>query len=437
MWFFNNRNKNNAKLLSEELRSVRVGVSDELGNMMKQSYKQDNIALANVIRNQNDFLKRLNILRDFDPMQNGAVFAAVNLISNSIAQMPWSVKSLKGKEVPDNLYLNHLTDNMMNTRFMMVKNLIKDCLIEGNGYCYIHRDEDGVPYRLQYLAPGMCSAWVDTTNGEVIYRVDTLWKNGFVDPMDVIHIYMHSRDGLVGRGILDFARNTLMLAGYTNKALTDYMASGMQMEGIIKSTNPGRLSPTQRQDIRTKWKNVDDNVRVLEAGLDYQQVQSSSKEAELAANRLLNLQEIARFFNISPVLLGDYSKISMNTLEALQREFVTHTLAPMIVMLEEELNRKLIYPTDRKKYKFDIDEEYIIQYDSTTLANYCTTLSNNGEMTKNEARIKLGLPPLDDEAADKLIIPYTDVQQNTITEQKPDMVEQEQEKNTKEEDEQL
>lgn len=438
MWPFTSRNKD--KLLSEELRSVSVGIfpTDSGRSQLANAYKQDEIAFLNTVQNQNDFLKRINMLREFDPMKNGGIFAAVNLISNSIAQMPWNVKSLKGKEIPDNLYLNHVTDNMITTRFIMVKNLIKDCLIEGNGYCYIYRDEDGYPIRLRYLEPGTCSTWVDVMKGTLTYKLDTLWKTGYVDQMDIIHIYMHSRDGLVGRGILDFAKNVLELSAYTDKALRDYMASGMQMEGIIKSTQPGRLSPTQRQDIRTKWKNVDSNVRVLEAGLDYQQVQSSAKEAELQANRLFNLEEVARFFNISPVLLGDYSKISLNTLEAIQREFVTHTLSPIIIALEEELNRKLIYPTDKKKYKFDIDEEYIIQSDTQSLANYITTLSNNGIITKNEARYKFGMTPIDDAAADKLIIPYTDVQQNTITDKDPDIVEQEPEKiNEDEENEQI
>lgn len=414
MWPFTSRNKN--KLLSEELRSVSVGIfpTDSGRSQLANAYKQDELAFLNTVQNQNDFLKRINMLREFDPMKNGGIFAAVNLISNSIAQMPWNVKSLKGKEVPDNLYLNHITDNMITTRFIMVKNLIKDCLIEGNGYCYIYRDEDGYPIRLRYLEPGTCSTWVDVMKGTVTYKLDTLWKTGYVDPMNIIHIYMHSRDGLVGRGILDFAKNALELSAYTDKCLHDYMASGMQMEGIIKSTQPGRLSPTQRQDIRTKWKNVDSNVRVLEAGLDYQQVQSSAKEAELSANRELNMREICRFFNINPMLIGDLSHIAYNTIESLQTEFVVHTLTPIVTLLEEELNRKLIYPTDKKKYIFDIEEEAIIKSDKQSLASYVTTMTQNGLITPNEARKLLGFYPVEDEYANTLVIPYTDITQNTL-----------------------
>lgn len=414
MWPFTSRNKN--KLLSEELRSVSVGIfpTDSGRSQLANAYKQDELAFLNTVQNQNDFLKRINMLREFDPMKNGAIFAAVNIISNSIAQMPWNVKSLKGKEVPDNLYLNHITDNMITTRFIMVKNLIKDCLIDGNGYCYIYRDEDGYPIRLRYLEPGTCSTWVDVMKGTVTYKLDTLWKTGYVDPMDIIHIYMHSRDGLVGRGILDFAKNALELSAYTDKCLHDYMASGMQMEGIIKSTQPGRLSPTQRQDIRTKWKNVDDNVRVLEAGLDYQQIQSSAKEAELSANRELNMREICRFFNINPMLIGDLSHIAYNTIESLQTEFVVHTLTPIVTLLEEELNRKLIYPTDKKKYIFDIEEEAIIKSDKQSLASYVTTMAQNGLITPNEGRKLLGFYPVEDEYANTLVIPYTDITQNTL-----------------------
>ena len=49
--------------------------------------------------------------------------------------------------------------------------------------------------------------------------------------------------------------------------------------------------------------------------------------------RLFNVAEIARYFNINPVLLGDLSKSSYNTIEAANLEFLTHTLMPYVSMV--------------------------------------------------------------------------------------------------------
>jgi HK97 family phage portal protein len=361
---------------------------------------------------QTHFLERLRNNK-FDPMQMSSVFSAVNLISNAIAQMPWLIKSLDDRAVPGGLYLNHLFDNVLQTRFVFIKNLIKDVMIYGNGFAYIQRDRTGTPANMYYLPFGDCTIYYNPLSFNLLYQAPKV-KNGMIEPCDILHFVMNSKDGIQGTGLLHFMAKTLELMGYTDKAALDYFANGMSVQGIIKSNNPNRLTDKQRSDIRKGWNAVEGNIRVLEGGLDYQQVQSNSREAELTSNRLFNIQDVARFFNINPVLLGDLSKMAYNTIEQANLEFVSHTLAPYIYMMEQEINRKLIMPDDKVKFCIDIDEESIIKSDKQSHANYLSTLVNNGIMTRNEARYRLDLP--DVEGGDELVIPYTDIEQNTVTE---------------------
>jgi HK97 family phage portal protein len=128
--------------------------------------------------------------------------------------------------------------------------------------------------------------------------------------------------------------------------------------------------------------------------------------------REYNVVEIARFFNISPILLGDLSHTSYNDIEQAQIEFVQHTLLPIINLLEDEINRKLI--TNRNNY-IDFDETQLLTGNKATLANYYSTLVSNAIITINEAREQLGWNSID--GADDLILPYSDVNQNTVNEQ--------------------
>ena len=151
---------------------------------------------------------------------------------------------------------------------------------------------------------------------------------------------------------------------------------------------------------------------VLEAGMHYQPITSNSKDAQLLETRLFNVQEIARFFNMSPTLLGDLSKTSYNTLEASQQAFVLNSLMPYVTMLEQELNMKLLSYKQRQNLYIDIKESDIIKSDKNSQANYLTTLVNSGLITRNEARKELGFNPI--EGGDILTVSYTDINQNTI-----------------------
>lgn len=158
-------------------------------------------------------------------------------------------------------------------------------------------------------------------------------------------------------------------------------------------------------------------MAILEAGMSYQAISGNSKDSQLLETRLFNIQDIARFFCINPVLLGDLSHSSYSTIEASLLEFVTHTLYPYITLMENELTRKLIKPSEKNLY-VDLDDNFILKSDKTSQANYLNTLVAGGIMTRNEAREQLGLNPM--EGGDELVIPYTNLEQNTIGTKKED-----------------
>ena len=91
---------------------------------------------------------------------------------------------------------------------------------------------------------------------------------------------------------------------------------------------------------------------------------------------------------------------------------MTNTLAPFVVCLEQELNRKLILAKDQDRYYIDIVEEDIIKQDKQSQVNYLSTLVDKGIITRNEARKQLGYGPV--EGADELMISYSDPSQNKI-----------------------
>lgn len=364
-------------------------------------------------------LQKLLKLNGYGALSQSPFFAGINLISNGVAQMGWEVKSLDGTDIPSNFYVDHLFDNSKITQFMLVKNLVKDILLHGNGFCYIHRDRTGKPTTLEYLPFGDCNIIYNKITGSLFYQVPRISK-AYIEPINIIHVLMHSKDGINGTSILDFASNTIKLNGATEKVATDYFNSGMMtVQGVLSTDNP-RLTPEQRAKIRGAWNESQlgsgSGIAVLECGMKYQPISSNSRDAQLLESRMYNITEVARWLNISPVLLGDYSKTAYNTIEQAQLQFVVNTLAPYVLEFEQELNRKLIMPSDRNKYYIDINEQAIIAQDKQAQASYLTTLTDKGIISRNEARAQLGYAPV--EGGDELIIAYTDINQNKINQDK-------------------
>ena len=384
----------------------------------EQPHKEITHSACDEANNGIGLLQKLLNLKEFGAMKQSPFFSAISLISNSIAQMSWELKSYNEDDQPDNKFVKDLFYNSQFTQFMIIKSMIRDCLLYGNGYCYINRDKAGKPIALTYLPMGECSIIYNKATGLLLYQAPVISKQ-LIEPIDILHIRMITNDGIQGISILDYANSTVKLSGAAQKAAQEFFSSGMTVQGVLSTDSP-RLTPDQRKSIRSAWNESQlgngTGLAVLEAGMKYTPVSSNSKDAELLETRQFNVQEVARFFNISPVLLGDLSKTSYNTLEQAQLQFVVNTLAPYIAMLEQELNNKLIMPSQKYKYYIDIVEEDIIKQDKQSQASYLSTLVEKGILTRNEARKKLGYPAV--EGGDVLMVAYSDTNQNKINNDK-------------------
>lgn len=379
------------------------------------AHKIEDTSLCAQVTDGVGLLSKLFNLSDYDAMSQSPFFAAVNIISNSIAQMTWEVKKYDdGIEVPDNFYANHLFDQSLLTQFTTVKQMIRDTLVAGNGFAYIHRDRKGIPKYLEYLAPGRCTIVYDELKNTLLYKIPSI-TNKFVEPINVLHFVMHSYNGVTGIPILTFAKNTIKLSGAADKSATDFFKSGCTVHGVLHTDTP-RLTQVQRDSIRKAWAEsqlgTGTGLPVLEGGMDYTPISSNSRDAQMLETRQFNVQEWARWFNISPILLGDLSKSSYNSIEQAQLALVLQCLQPYVSMIEHELNRKIITFADRDKFYLDICEEDIIKGDKASQINYLTSLVNNGILTVNEVRETLGYTPMD--GCDDLIIPFTKIEDNKI-----------------------
>lgn len=351
----------------------------------------------------------------FEPFRNNymsqnlsAVFRCVDLISDSIAMLPMNVQDENKNKINHPL---NLVGTGNQTKFEFMKMLIQSVLLRGNGFALIERAKDGTVINLRYVESGEVNIFYDKAKPSQLYYTCNLVPNKKIEPCNIIHLMKYSYDGVNGKSVLSYAERAIKLGQSSENVALDMFNNGCKLTGYIKAVN--NLNNKQIAEVHQSWANAmsEKGLAVLPGNLDYTPIQISNADAQLLESRLFQVSEIARFFGISPILLGELSHSGYSTLEAAQQEFLVHTLQPFICMVEQEFTRKLIKPSEAG-LSINLDESYILRSDKAAQANYYSTLLKNGILTPNEIRKELGYVEV--EGADNLIIPYTDTQQNTV-----------------------
>ena len=341
-------------------------------------------------------------------MNLSAVFRAVKLISDSLASLPIVVykkekNGTKAEAVAHPLFnLLGRKPNPLQTHFEFIKAMTKDMLLHGNAYAIIHRDSLNRVTSLEYVSAKDVSllkrVGADNEIQSVGYNISG--RRRVYEDYEMIHILNEiDDDGVTGISTLTYAARTLGLATYGEKAAENYFKTGGKLAGLIKvNTN---LTDKQKSDIRNAWGEAfsGDNangIAVLSGAQDYTPIQQNAADAQLLESRKFSIDEIARFFGISPILLYDMEKNTYNSAEAAHLSLLTDTLQPIITKFEAEFETKLFLTTEINKYSINFDVEEFLRTDNKSKAEYYRTLFAMGVLSINEIRAYLDLNEIED-----------------------------------------
>ena len=342
-------------------------------------------------------------------MNISAAYRATSIISDSIAMLPITIKE---KDVLENHSLNLVFKDGLNhlTKYNFMKLLIQSVILKGNGFAFIERAEDATVTGLRFLDD--VTIMYNKQKNE-LYYISSQLGNRKIEACNMIHLVKNSYDGVNGISVISFANRSLKIANNTENSANNFFTNGCNLSGVL--TVQGQLTTKQKQEIRTSWNQAysegGNGLAVLQGNMDYKPIQLSAQDSQMLESRLFNVQDVARFFEISPVLLGDLSHSNYSTLEASQQDFLLHTLQPYITMVEEEFSRKLLKPSE-SNLRVNLEEGYILRTDKSAQASYYSTLLTNGILTINEVRKELGYNTI--EGGDKNFIPFTKIADNTI-----------------------
>lgn len=344
-----------------------------------------------------------------------AVYCAVEMISNGIAQLPLEPYTVDDEGYKTKLVKHPLwhvlncQPNARMTRYTFIKTLVTSVLLTGNGYAYIERDESGKIVKGLHYIPTSYVTIVPPSRLDEPISYQVVGLNGTIPHTDMLHILNYSQDGVIGLSTIQHAAMTLGLAMDSEVHAANFFQSGAAVSGIISVD--AALTDKQKREIKSSWTQAfssrhggqTNGVAVLEGSMKYDPISINPTDAQLLESRQFNIPEIARFFLISPTKLFDFTHANYNTLEATNLSFLTDTLQPMMCKIEMEFERKLFPTSEHTNREIKFDVSALLRTDKAGLANYYRNLWGLGAMTTNEVRKAEGLPKI--EGGDNAFVP--------------------------------
>lgn len=293
-------------------------------------------------------------------MRLSAVFAAVRVISETIASLPWSVKidsegNTKTAVAHPINKLIHAPNGMM-TDFNFREVCQAHLCLHGNAFIAIRRDESGQAIKLIPVHPDRVR--VKVYKDEKFYSIDD-GKETF-DDSEMIHILGLSFDGVIGKSVIEAARESIGLGLAADQFGGSFFGNGANVSAVL--THPGKLSDEAYKRLMSSWQRrysgLDNSHKtaILEEGMNVQKVSVSPSESQFIETRQFSVIDIARFFRIPLAYLGALENSSTRAnIEEQGIQFQRNTILPWVKRWEAELNKKLFMENDDHYIRFNMD----------------------------------------------------------------------------------
>jgi len=357
------------------------------------------------------------VVSEATALQISAVFCAVRVISEGIAQIPVRVvrETYDGDKVSRSVARTHWAHNLLankpnawQTSFEFREYAIF-CAVLANGFLAVKNTRpDGA---ITELLPVPYDSWSVRQDYDYSLEYTVTYADrstGIFTPDQVMHLRGPSRDGYKGMSAVRLAREAIGLTGGLEKQQSRVSGAGGKPSGVLSFTAP--LSADAKDKLRETWQQRfgpqgDGGIAVLDGDTKFHPITMTAVDSQLIETRKHQVEEIARAFRVQPIMLMQADKAStFASAEQMFRMHVIHTLMPWMRRFEETCNRDIL--SSKPGLKVDLDERQLLRGDFKDQAEYYARALGSGGapawMTQNDVRTETGLNPVDDPEADRL-----------------------------------
>jgi len=337
------------------------------------------------------------------------VYACVRLLATSIASLPLPVyRRLPGggkeRDAGHPLYpLLHDQPNPEMTSCEMRQAMVGHLMLWGNAYANIERGADGRPIALWPLRPDRMRVERSPRTGQLLYRYSVPGGEERVLLADeVMHWRGLSSDGQIGYSPISLAREAVGMGLSAEEYAARFFGNDSRPGGILKT--PNKLTPESANASKESWQAAHGGltnahrVAVLQEGLEWQSIGIPPKDAQFLELRQFQRTEIAMLFGVPPHMIGDTERsTSWGTgIEQQGIGFVTYTLRPWLVAIEQRIKADLFLQAERETWFAEFLVDGLLRGDAKGRAESLAIQRQNGVINADEWREIENRNPLPD-----------------------------------------
>lgn len=340
-------------------------------------------------------------------LQLDTVWACVRLISQTIATLPLYLYKRDGKGrgvLADKHPLFKILHDRPNagmtaTDFWEAQSAAR--LLWGNSYSAIETMGEGARKRVTGLTP-LRPDRVQVkreADGSLSFHYSWQGQTGTFREDEILHVKGFSLDGIMGLSPIAQARQSLGSAIAAERAAGTMFKNGMRPSAVM--TTPNYLTPAQREQatgiIETFSGAVSaGRVPLVEGGWKLEPWNLPPKDAELLATRSFHVEQICRWFDVPPAMIGHMEKSTAwgTGLEQMLIWFLTFALRPHLRRVEQAISRSLLSPIEQADYYAEFNADALLRADSVGRSTLYKTLAENGLRTRNELRALDNMSPM-------------------------------------------
>jgi HK97 family phage portal protein len=352
-----------------------------------------------------------------------AVFACVQIIAETVASLPCLVyrKSGDGKSPAVDHPVARLfsrAPNTLQTPMEFIEMLQAHCLLRGNSFAEIERDNRGAPVALWPLHPDTVSVLRVTRSRGIVYDVtDPAGGTRRLLADEILHLRDRSDDGIVGKSRLQRARETFGIALATETHAANVFRNSASLSGVL--SHPDNLGQVAADRLRVDFENTykgaanAGKIAILEEGLQWTAISVSPEATELLASRQFSIETIARIFRVPPPVLGDLSHGTYSNVTELGRWFHQHTIVPWLTRWERTIERSLFSDEARRTHEVEFDADVLTRANMLERYQAYRIAREIGLNSANELRRFENMNPRSDPGGDEFLSPMNMASEQT------------------------
>jgi len=352
----------------------------------------------------------------YDPIRVGGgaiVHSCIACYSQTAAMCPpthWRSTGDGGRERVTNSALSRvmLKPNAYQSGSDFVLNLVGALYSDGNAYAYATRNNRYEVAELHLMSSPSCGAWV-ASNGEIFYsiagypvveRLLTKEAAKAVPARDVLHIKLDARDGDPLKGVPPLTNAMLDIAASNSmvRQALDFAQNAAKPSCVL--TTDQQLETWQTAEIRQAWLDRTTGANaggtpILSSGLKWQQVSSTSRDAQLAELLQIADGRIATAYRIPLPLLSLWGAQMQAGGEDQMRFWVSGALGFSLNHVEDGIGRFFGLSGYPNEY-LEFDTAVLLRSNQKDRVAALAQAVQGGIYSPNEARALEDLPAVED-----------------------------------------